>query len=64
MRNVLNVVLSHQSPADVDRLAAYWESMIGDSAVLIAYGGPRESFDKTTAAMLKTDPAEWGESTR
>src|SRR5205085_213493 len=46
MERVLNVVLSHQSPADVDRLAKYWESMIGDSAVLIAYGGPREAFDK------------------
>jgi len=44
MRNVLNVVLSHQSPTGVDRLAAYWKSVIGDSAVLIAYGGPRESF--------------------
>jgi hypothetical protein len=46
MENVLNIVLSHQAPADVDRLVAHWESMIGDSSLLVAYGGPRETFDK------------------
>lgn len=46
VQNVLNVVLSHQSPADVDHLTAYWESMIDDSGLLLAYGGSRESFDK------------------
>jgi hypothetical protein len=46
METVLNVVLSHQAPEDVDRLAAYWESLIENDHVLVAYGGPRESFDK------------------
>jgi hypothetical protein len=46
MQSALNVVLSHQSPSEVDRLAAYWESLVGDGKVLIAYGGPRESFNK------------------
>src|SRR5256885_11831499 len=44
MERVLNVVLSHQSPADVDRLATYWESLLENGDVVVAYGGPRESF--------------------
>jgi hypothetical protein len=44
MENVLNVVLSHQSPREVDRLVAYWKSVIGDNRLLVAYGGPRKSF--------------------
>ncbi len=46
MERVLNVVLSHQSPADVDRLATYWESLVENGDVLVAYGGPRESFEE------------------
>ncbi len=46
MGSVLNVVLSHQPPADVDRLATYWESLIENGHVLVAYGGSRESFDE------------------
>src|SRR5258708_7206794 len=42
---VLNVVLSHQPPADVDRLAEYWESLTENGHVIVAYGGPREFFD-------------------
>src|SRR5215468_7861025 len=46
MQNVINVVLSHRAPAEVQRLAAYWESLLGGGNVLIAYGGPREFFSK------------------
>src|SRR6266704_2438380 len=44
MESVLNVVLSHQPPADVDRLGRYWESLLENGDVVVAYGGPRESF--------------------
>src|SRR5204863_3522670 len=44
MESVLNVVLSHQPPADVDRLATYWESLLENGDVVVAYGGPHESF--------------------
>lgn len=58
MQTVLNVVLSHQSPAEVDRLAAYWESVAADGNLLIAYGGPLESFDKIqfNAKIFIDDP--------
>ncbi|HWY41399.1 MAG TPA: hypothetical protein VNX27_11460 [Chthoniobacterales bacterium] len=46
MANVLNVVLSHQPPADVDRLVGYWNSLLDLGNVVIAYGGPRSSFDR------------------
>jgi hypothetical protein len=46
MQNVINVVLSHRVPNEVQRLAAYWESLLGGGNVLIAYGGPGESFNK------------------
>lgn len=46
MEKVLNIVLSHQSPAEVDRLAAYWESVAAHGNVLVAYGGPREFFNE------------------
>ena len=44
VQTVLNVVLSHQPPADVDRLATYWESLLENGDVVVAYGGPHESF--------------------
>lgn len=46
MRNVINVILSHQSPAEVDRLILYWKSVVTDANVVIAYGGSRESFER------------------
>jgi len=46
MQSVLNVVLSHQAPSEVDELAGYWRSLIGDNSLLIAYGGPPEFFDE------------------
>ena len=46
MSHVLNVVLTHQSPSEVDRLAAYWRDRVNGGRVLIAYGGPREHFDQ------------------
>ncbi|HZR79336.1 MAG TPA: hypothetical protein VFA58_09005 [Chthoniobacterales bacterium] len=46
MENVLNVILTHQSPAEVDRLADFWKSTVDDANLLIAYGGPITSFPK------------------
>ena len=46
MQNVLNIVLSHQPPAEVDRVATYWESVANHDNLLVAYGGPAESFDQ------------------
>jgi len=46
MPRFLNVVLSHQPPADVHRVAEYWNSLIEDADLLIAYGGRRDSFDR------------------
>lgn len=46
MANVLNVVLTHQPPKDVDRLVEYWNSLIGPGNLLIAYGGSRDCFDQ------------------
>jgi hypothetical protein len=45
MHRVLNVVLCHESAAEVDQLAGYWTSLLGHERLLIAYGGPRESFE-------------------
>lgn len=46
MANVLNVALSHQPPGEVDLLVSYWNSLVGNGDLLIAYGGPRGSFDQ------------------
>jgi len=46
MSNVLNVLLSHQAPSEVDRLADYWNSLLGPGNVLVAYGGGRNSFNQ------------------
>src|SRR6516225_3099861 len=40
MQNVINVVLSHRAPNEVQQLAVYWESLLGGGNVLMAYGGP------------------------
>ena len=46
MANVLNVILSHQSANDVDRLVSYWNSLCDPQSLLVAYGGSRYSFDQ------------------
>ena len=58
MPNVLNVVLSHQPATDVDRLVEYWDSLLGQNNMLIAYGGPRDSFDQIRFAnkLFVDDP--------
>jgi len=59
MEKVLNIVLTHQSPTEVDRLANYWASVVGGNNVLIAYGGPREFFDqiKFPTKVFVDDPS-------
>lgn len=45
MTKVLNVVLTHQSPEAVARLAGYWNSLVDPDRLLFAYGGSRADFE-------------------
>lgn len=58
MEKVLNIVISHQPPAEVDRLANYWKSLVGENSVLIAYGGSHQLFEEIqfNAKIFIDDP--------
>ncbi|HEY5892829.1 MAG TPA: hypothetical protein VIT91_06315 [Chthoniobacterales bacterium] len=44
MPRVLNLLLSHQDPARISRMLAYWRGTLGMDDVLLAFGGPRDVF--------------------
>ena len=45
MNRVLNVILSHQSRAELGRLVEWWSHCAPIEDLLVAYGGTREDFD-------------------
>lgn len=45
MNSVLNLILSHQSPAAVSKMVAYWSRFVPGESMLIAYGGTKSDFD-------------------
>jgi hypothetical protein len=62
MSRVLNVVLSHQPPAEIARLAAWWGHVTPADSVLIVHGGQEADFPaiaaqnkvRVSSARLKT----------
>jgi hypothetical protein len=44
MSRVLNVVLAHQPPAEIARLAGWWGNVAAPDALLLAHGGPHADF--------------------
>ena len=44
MSRVLNVVLTHQPPAEIARLAAWWGHVAAPDALLFVHGGPQGDF--------------------
>jgi len=44
MSRVLNVVLAHQPPAEIARLAAWWGHVAAPDALLFVHGGPQADF--------------------
>ena len=46
MNRVLNVILTHQSRSDVERLLAWWSHCSAPGNILLAYGGTEEEFKK------------------
>lgn len=49
MSRVLNVVLAHQSPAEIARLAAWWGHISPADSLLLAHGGPERDFPAIAA---------------
>lgn len=43
---IISVVLTHQSPDRVKRMCDYWERLFPECALLIAYGGSFDHFEK------------------
>jgi hypothetical protein len=40
----LNVILTHQDPARVSRMLDWWRKIVPADSIMIAYGGPADSF--------------------
>jgi hypothetical protein len=49
MSRVLNVVLTHQPPAEIARLAAWWGHVAVPDALLLVHGGPQGDFPAIVA---------------
>jgi hypothetical protein len=45
MTPVLNLLLSHQPAAAVEKMLAYWSDCVPTESILLACGGPKEEFD-------------------
>jgi hypothetical protein len=43
MSDVLNLILTHQPPAQVARMLAWWEQWVRSENILLAYGGPESA---------------------
>jgi len=43
MKQVLNVILTHQAPSKVARMLDWWRKVAADGNILLAYGGPLET---------------------
>lgn len=43
--NVLNIILTHQSPAAIERMLDWWKDRVPLETVLLMYGGPAENFE-------------------
>ena len=63
MSRVLNVVLAHQPPAEIARLAAWWGHVAPAESLLIVHGGDETDFPAiavrhkvhVSSARLRTD---------
>ena len=53
MSRVLNVILSHQSKAEVQRLVDWWSSYVPIENVLLAYGGSEEEFNRLVGCFTR-----------
>ena len=49
MSRVLNIVLAHQPPAEIARLATWWGHVAPVESLLIVHGGPEADFPAITA---------------
>lgn len=58
MSCVLNIILTHQSRPDVERLLAWWSRCSAPENILLAYGGTQEEFKKLpdVPCVFITDP--------
>ncbi len=58
MSRVLNVILTHQRSAEVERLLTWWSRYAPIENLLIAYGGTEEEFEKLPAVsrVFVADP--------
>src|SRR5437588_3100213 len=45
MSLMLNVILSHQPPAAVEKMTAWWGRCVPSDSILIAYGGGKVAFE-------------------
>jgi hypothetical protein len=43
--NVLNIILTHQSPEAIVRMLDWWKERVPLESVLLVYGGPAKQFD-------------------
>ena len=50
-RDVLNVVLSHQSAPAIERMLKWWKEHVPIDSILIAYGGDRNEFDSVNHSL-------------
>jgi len=46
LEKVISIVLTHQSPDEVARMCHYWERLMPEVLVVVAYGGKIEDFDQ------------------
>lgn len=46
MSRVLNLILSHQPKAELERVLAWWSNFVPAENILLAYGGREEEFDQ------------------
>lgn len=46
MSRVINAILTHQSPEEVDKMLAHWSAVVPRDSLWILYGGTRENFDQ------------------
>lgn len=42
----LNLILTHQSPAEVARMLVYWRHAVPEESIWLAYGGKKERFEQ------------------
>jgi hypothetical protein len=50
MSDTVTILVTHQSPGHVHRMLKWWEESVLETDLLVAYGGPIESFSELDAA--------------